>query len=223
MRRFRFTIASLVVAVLFAAVAFAALRQADDLWDSGVFTATLSLLGASVLVAVHRSGRSRAFWIGFALAGSAYLIASLIPPVGSRLLTTRALTFIDSKVPRAAQTRLALADFDGDGQIKLIFADASTPYADVSNAIARARGRGIFQDVTSSAETSAGGTILWKPALPWKLLLGTGGTSANFVGIGHSILALASAFLAGHLSRWLYAGRSGTGVEAEGEGVRRTS
>jgi hypothetical protein len=217
MRRFRFTIANLIVAVLFAAVAFAALREADDLWDSAVFTATLGLLAASVLLAVHRAGRSRAFWVGFALAGSAYLIASMIPSVESRLLTTRALTFVDSKVPRAAETGPAL------GEVVSIVAGATTAYADVVDAVVQAQGKGVFRDVTSSVETSAGGAIVWKPSLSWRLLLGTGGTSASFVGIGHSILALASAFLAGHLSRWLYAGRSGTGVEAGGEGVRRTT
>ena len=41
MRRFRFTIASLLVVVLFVAVGFADLRESSDLWESGVFTLTL--------------------------------------------------------------------------------------------------------------------------------------------------------------------------------------
>ena len=44
MRRIRFTIASLLVVVLLVAVGFAALREASDLWDSGVFTVTLAIL-----------------------------------------------------------------------------------------------------------------------------------------------------------------------------------
>jgi hypothetical protein len=41
MRHIRFTIASLLIVVLFVAVGFAALRESNDLWDSGVFTVTL--------------------------------------------------------------------------------------------------------------------------------------------------------------------------------------
>jgi hypothetical protein len=93
MRRIRFTIGSLLGVVVFVAVTFAALREATDLWDSGVFTATLGLLMVSVLMAVHRNERKRAFWLGFALFGWSYLIASLVPPVESRLLTTKGLAY----------------------------------------------------------------------------------------------------------------------------------
>jgi hypothetical protein len=99
MRHYRFTISSLLGLVFFVAIAFAALRQADDLWDSVVFSLTLGILLASVLLAIHRSESRRAFWLGFALFGWAYLGASLIPPIEARLLTTRALAYLDSKVP----------------------------------------------------------------------------------------------------------------------------
>src|SRR5262249_54254090 len=88
MRRPRFTIANLLVVVLSVAVAVAALRAAEAAWDSGTFALTLLALLSSTLLAVHRTGRSRAFWLGFALFGWASLIASLIPPVESRLPTT---------------------------------------------------------------------------------------------------------------------------------------
>src|SRR4051794_40629852 len=65
MRLFRFTIANLLGLVLFVAVSFAALRQADNLWDSTAFSLTLGLLLASVLLAIHRTEGRRAFWLGF--------------------------------------------------------------------------------------------------------------------------------------------------------------
>jgi di/tricarboxylate transporter len=55
MPKFRFTIASLLVLVLFVAVGFAALREASDLWDSGLFTLTLGVLLISTLLATHRA------------------------------------------------------------------------------------------------------------------------------------------------------------------------
>ena len=108
MRRIRFTIASLLVVVLFVAVGFAALRESNDLWDSGVFTLTLAALLISILLAVHRTESRRAFWIGFALFGWIYLGLSLVPSIESRLLTTKALAYLDSKVPgRSLVPRLA--------------------------------------------------------------------------------------------------------------------
>src|SRR5579864_1038142 len=91
MTGFRFSIATLLGVVCFAAVEVASMRAASDLWDSILFSATLALLLISTLLAVHRRDRRRAFWVGFALFGSAYLVASLVTPVESRLLTTRAL------------------------------------------------------------------------------------------------------------------------------------
>ena len=98
MRRPRFTIAGLLGLVLGLAVGLAALRQASDVWDGLVFGGTLAVLLASVLLAVHRDGSRRSFWLGFALFGWVYLGASLIPPIEARLATTRALIFLDSKV-----------------------------------------------------------------------------------------------------------------------------
>jgi hypothetical protein len=99
MSRIRFNIASLLIAVLFVAVGFAALRESTDLWDGGLFTLTLVVLFYSILLAIHRSDARRAFWIGFALFGGGYLVPSLIPSIETRLVTTKALAYLDSKVP----------------------------------------------------------------------------------------------------------------------------
>ena len=98
MRRIRFTIASLLVVVLFVAVGFAALRKSSDLWESGVFTLTLAALLISILLAVHRTESRRAFWLGFALFGWTYLGLSLVPSIESRLISTKAFAYLDSKL-----------------------------------------------------------------------------------------------------------------------------
>ena len=99
MRRLRFNIASLLGVILVLGVGFAALRESNDLWESGVFTLTLAALLISILLAVHRTESRRAFWIGFALFGWIYLGLSLVPSIESRLITTKALAYLDSKVP----------------------------------------------------------------------------------------------------------------------------
>jgi hypothetical protein len=187
MRRFRFNISSLLAVVLFLAVAFAALREATDLWDSGVFTLAAGLLLASVLLAVHRTGRRRAIWSGFALFGGAYLAASLIPPVESRLLTTKALTYLDSKIP--GRTLTFTVSFTAPSQ------------AGTQNVAFSPSGQTL-------TFTSSGAVRIWNAAAGL-LMSGPGGTSENFVRIGHSVLALALAYVGGRLSRWLYDRRGG--------------
>ena len=97
MKRIRFNIASLLVIIFIHGVGFAALRESSDLWDSGIFTVTIGVLLISILLAVHRIESRRAFWIGFALFGSIYLGLSMVPAIESRLMTTKALAYLDSE------------------------------------------------------------------------------------------------------------------------------
>ena len=98
-RKLRFNIASLLGVILVLGVGFAALRESSELWESGVFTLTLAALLMSILLAVHRGESRRAFWIGFALCGWIYLGLSLVPSIEPRLITTKALAYLDSIVP----------------------------------------------------------------------------------------------------------------------------
>ena len=104
MSRFRFSIASLLALIVFVAVGLAALQAASDAWDGGVFSLALLTLLTSALLAVHRGGRGRAFWLGFTLFGSAYLMASLMPNVEPRLPSTRGLAYLDAKLSDRVDT-----------------------------------------------------------------------------------------------------------------------
>ena len=88
MRRFRFHLGTLVILVLLLGIGFAALRESNDTWDSSIFSITLGVLLISILLAIHRTEKSRAFWLGFALFGWIYYVASLVPSIESRLITT---------------------------------------------------------------------------------------------------------------------------------------
>ena len=114
MKHIRFSIASLLVVVLFVAVGFAALEESSDLWESGVFTLTLAALLISILLAVHRTESRRAFWIGFALFGWIYLGLSLVPSIESRLITTKAFAYLDSKL---ADRSVGASPFDPQRRI----------------------------------------------------------------------------------------------------------
>ncbi len=177
MRPFRFHIGSLVLLVLLLGVGFVALRESNNLWDSSIFSLTLVVILISFLLGIHRTEKRGAFWLGFALFGSAYLALSLIPSIESRLLTTRALTYLDSKVPRSNAVALYDVNIVNNSQQSAVHLDAL--YLDK-------RIGGWIKDLTTAG------------------LVGPVGTTENFVRIGHSLLALIAAFLGGQLSRHLF-------------------
>lgn len=180
MRLPRFKIRSLLGVVVFVAIAIAALRAADDHWDSGTLGLILLILLMAILLAVHRTDRRRAYWLGFALFGWAYLIVTLVPQIGPRLPTTMGLAFIDSKIPGRETTISAVV--------------AST------SAYNPVQAGGYTPQVYTPNQNNV---WVWD-ARTGKLIAGSGGTTENFIRIGHSILALVLAFIGGHLSRHLY-------------------
>jgi hypothetical protein len=202
MRRFRFHIGTLIVLVLVLGVSFAALRESNETWDSGVFTLTLVILLTSILLAIHRSEARRAFWLGFALFGAAYLGMSLAPPIESRLITTKALTYFDSKMPRSMPAGFAYFDYGNDGDMDLYVVNQAQPNVFYLN-----KGNGTFQDVTAIAGLSPGNQVTNNGRLDvssGQSLRGSTGTTENFMWIGHSLLALIAAVVGGQLSRRLY-------------------
>jgi hypothetical protein len=192
MRHFRFTIAHLLGLALLIAVGFAALREATELWDSAVFSTTLGVLSVAVLLAIHRADRSRAYWLRFAVFGWIALGASLVPPIESRLLTTRALAWLDAHVPGRVASAAVIPE------VTYLYSPGNAPQviASTSNGGRMIVGR-------------PGTSQLWNTATG-QLVGGSGGTTESFLRIGHSIVALVLAYLGGHLSHWLFASRRPT-------------
>jgi hypothetical protein len=192
MRRFRFSIASLLGLVLFVAVGIAALRASTDAWDSGVFGATLLALLVAVLLTVHRTGERRAYWLGLSLFGWAYLVASLVPPVESRLPTTKGLVYLGGQVANR-RTIWAVGPVRGR-----------------ANAV---RTVDLAPDGTLTAPGWPGAVRIWNRRG------GLNYAPEEFVAIGHSLTALIMAFAGGFLSRHLKfgAGSSESDRSARGE------
>lgn len=188
MKRFRFSIASLLLVVLFVAVAVAALRASTDTWDGGVLGLVLLSLTTAVLLAVHRTDLRRAYWLGFALFGWTYLVASLVPAIESRLPTTKALAYLDG----LARPRPWVFD-----SIKTIDTGEVNWAHPAVNTVA------FSPDGRIMESPSQGMVRLWDVATG-TLLSVRGGSTENFVRIGHSLLALLMAFAGGHLSRSFY-------------------
>jgi hypothetical protein len=199
MRRLRFTIGSLLGVVLFVAVAFAALREATDLWDGGVFSLTLLTLLSAVLLAIHCTDRKQAFWLGFSLFGWVHLGASLVPPVESRLLTTKGLAYVDSKL--------------SDRVIAVTFS-VTTPGGIMTTGRA-VQALAFSPDGKTLAVKSPGAVRLWN-VTTGRPLAGPNGSTENFIRIGHSLIALVMGFFGGSLSRCLYDRGRGPGEVSAG-------
>jgi FG-GAP-like repeat len=204
MRHFRFHIGTLVILVLVIGVSFTALRESNDFWDSFIFTLTLGILLISFLLAIHRTETRRSFWVGFSLFGGAFLVVSLVPSIESRMTTTKALAYIDSKVLRPSPAGLVYFDYDNDGKMDLYVANSQ------SNVLYLNKGNGTFPDVTADAGLNpAGNQVMGNGRLSLNIsagqwLRGSVGSSENFIRIGHSLFALIAALLGGWLSRSLH-------------------
>jgi hypothetical protein len=183
MRLPRSTIRSLLGAVLLVSVALAALRTPTDAWDSGILGLTVLTLLTATLLTVHRTDPRWAYWLGFALFGWAYLIASLIPPIGSRLPTTQGLADLASRLSGQESASTFLYRL-------LVSEDPGLP-SPPEPMVADLSGAGATDWRYSWMFTGA--------ALP-----GPSGAPENFVRIGHSLLALIVALTGGRLSGWLY-------------------
>src|SRR5271165_1100590 len=79
MKRFRFSIRALMVAVVVMGVAFAGLRSPSPFWANLWFSLDLAVLTLSLPAAVYRQGEKRAFWVGFAAFGWVYFVLTLAP------------------------------------------------------------------------------------------------------------------------------------------------
>lgn len=79
MNRFRLTLAQLMALVLYFGFAFAALRNANDLWASATYTLAITMIAAAFVGALTRKARARMTWVGFAVFGMAYLLIAHLP------------------------------------------------------------------------------------------------------------------------------------------------
>ena len=90
----KFSLATLLLLVLLAALGCAALVNANDTWRQSMVTLVLSVLLIATLAAAVN--RSRAFALGFAVAGWIYLLLVFVPALGLRddLLTDKGVRWL---------------------------------------------------------------------------------------------------------------------------------
>jgi hypothetical protein len=181
MRRFRVHIGTLVVAMMLLGVGLAALREPNEIWDHSIFSITLGVLLISILLAIHRTDQTRAFWLGFALFGWTYLGLSLVPSIESRMITTKTLHFLDSRAFRSSPASGGLVN------VKHRSLDLS-----------------FVNSLQQSAHYGHKGNTGWVRDAATAGLGRSSGTTGNIVSIAHSLVTLIAAFVGGLLSHHVF-------------------
>jgi hypothetical protein len=102
-RRYRFSIAGLLLFVLAAGIGLAALRRPSSLAANAIYSLLLLSLGIAFIGMLYRSGPTQAFWTGFLAFGSLYAVMSLAPwfhqDLGHRLITMPLLDVLYPYIP----------------------------------------------------------------------------------------------------------------------------
>ncbi|MBI3462306.1 MAG: hypothetical protein HY000_04490 [Planctomycetes bacterium] len=187
MKRFRFTLRRLLAVVGFAAVAFAALAGASELWVNAVFTITVAAWAVALVAAFVQRGAPQGFAISFAVCGVAYILLIALPVTWFRhggllgrspaLLTDKVVYELALRMPR---TKARVVQVPGAG------------------------GLGGIPGVRP-ARPGGSSSLGLQP--------GDFDYAHSFIQISHLILSLLFALAGGAFARWLYGRRQGKGAD----------
>jgi hypothetical protein len=119
MKWLRFSIASVMAFIVYAAIGLAALANVDDPWrgrilDDAYYMVTVFILAIATMLGALRSGRSRAMWLGFAVFGWVHLLFGWPDSGGNprRDVIVNSAGFAGTYRPRFPHTTLAYLYFD---------------------------------------------------------------------------------------------------------------
>ena len=188
----RISIRVLMAFVVFAAVGLAALRNADEVWAGMMLLLAMIAIGVAILGATLMRGAERAWWLGFAVFGGGYLVASLCP-MRSDLATTRLL---QSVIARSSLDSVIVARAPSQ---KFRMSDGRYDVAAL-NLFARDNGPGVpLVDVKGATVI-----VLQEPSTRWRSILpGTANPDA-FARVGHCLFAFLAGSLGGMVAVWFW-------------------
>lgn len=194
-RRWQFSLLTLLLAMSGVAVICLALRSPNEVWAAIVFAALLAALALAVLTAIYRTGRTRAFALGFLVLAAGYF--------GLVLYAERPETYGQ---PRLPTTRWAFTLFtllhqnNGPGQYTV------GPYSTVSYAVQAYTSVPPTIPVSSPYLPSPAGAM---PVTTYvqQVISPPQFSAQTFLDITQQSLALLLGVLGGIAGQWLYATR----------------
>ncbi len=107
----QFSLRNLLIAVAAVAVGTAALLNANEWWAALLWGVALLMLVFAGLVALHRREAQRAFWSGYLVAGTFYLLllmfadGTFLPLNHSNLITTKVIVWVYGLFPESKRTQ----------------------------------------------------------------------------------------------------------------------
>jgi hypothetical protein len=189
----RVSIRGLMAFVVVAAVAVAALRNADDYWAGGMLLGTAALIGVASLGAVYHSGRPRAGRLGFTVFGGGYFALAFLGLSEQNLAkmpTTWLLTYVHQRVAPPLTLAVTLTG-TAPGQMGqgTILTSNVTP-GPLANTVTT---------TTTSQFAVASGTSRGTSAR-WRALLPGAANYEAFSIVGHCLFALLAGLLGGTIA-----------------------
>ena len=177
MKRFQYSLLWLLGLMAFVAIGCNALVNASAFWAGLLFTVTIFVLMVAVLGSIYRHGSARAFWLGFAIFGWAYLWLVCGPTPGR--------TFSEDGWQFEPQEPLATTKL-----LSFFF----------HNLLPQVRGRTVVPQTSPGGGT---GMFMGTPgAMKVPIAL-----ARDFFCVGHSLWALLFAYVGGWVARYFHATR----------------
>lgn len=219
--QWRYSLKQLFAWMALFALGCVALRSANTTWVSAMLGLTLLTLAASLLFALYREGRDRAYWIGFATIGWLYVLVLLYawsldvgryggnPLNPADLVTTRlsdkvfAWMYPPRVVSQPAGYGMGGMSPPGGGPMTM------GGMAEGMEGGMGAAGAMMGYGSMAGAPTMSGTVTFTLPAI--------GPSQQDFVNVAHALWTLLLAACGGWLAMWIYATRgkraeSGTGA-----------
>ena len=204
----KFSIRHLLVATAAIATGCAALLNANEWWVSGLLSGTLAMLVVAIMLAVYRRERARAFWFGFALCGSAYLVVAKSSDAfgdayyEEKIITTKLsqlayYTLFGDWQACSSVIPVVGSIFDGSGDSPsrgLSFADSRLPSIPAPRNV-------LAQFGMQGDPFAANGTTTPEPFLSFRPV------EQHFIDVAHCFWTLFLAFIGGKACQWIYLSR----------------
>jgi hypothetical protein len=190
----RFSIRNLMGFVLAIAVAFAALRNADDYWAGGLLSSTALFIGIATLGAILTADRPRAGWLGFAVFGGGYFALAFLGLSESnltRLPTAWLLTYVHQRV---APPQTFAYTITGPAPVQGLVLTANNRPGPIANTFT----------TTTTSQLALVNVANSNLAAPWGSLLPGAANYEAFSVVGHCLFALLAGLLGTIISRQMF-------------------
>jgi hypothetical protein len=210
MRNMRFSIAGLMGFVVVAALGFGGLKASDESWASGCYTLLVAALVVAVITAFQSIGRKRAYWAGFAIAGSVYFgfvfgtlgTSKVTPPQFlTELLFDRLEAMVHPTGLGITFGTITVSSVTGtSGAAPATPAPATFTYATTGSV-------GTPPPLSPPSTVSPPISLAAPPAPPMFMMPATIMSRVHFSQVAHSLTAMLVGMAGGYYAAWLFVRR----------------